>query len=84
MNGLSGRERRLLIVLGGVLVVMIGVFVLGRGGGGASEVPDVSFPTPTAASPTPTASEAVTFVVPDTARDPFGGGGGGGGATPTP
>ena len=59
MNGLSARERRLLVILGGVLVIMVGVFLLGRGGGSAEGVPDLVFPTP-------------SFVVPSGARDPFG------------
>ena len=66
------RSRRLLVVLGGVLVIMVGVFLRGRGGGSAGGVPEVVIPTPsvTPASPSPAASP--TFVVPVGARDPFG------------
>lgn len=71
MNGLSSRERRLLVVLGAVLVVMVGVFVLGRGGGGAVEIPDVVIPTPSVSPSGPVPSSSPSFVVPVGARDPF-------------
>lgn len=69
---LSSRERRLLIVLGAVLVVMVVVFVLGRlGGSPAEEVPDLTFPGPSVTAPAPLPTVSPTFVVPGGARDPF-------------
>jgi hypothetical protein len=72
VNGLSARERRLLVILGGVLVIMVGVFLLGRGGGSAEGVPDLVFPTPSVTASTPAPSATPSFVVPSGARDPFG------------
>ena len=72
MNGLSSRERRLLVVLGGVLVIMVGVFLLGRGSGGAEDLPDIEFPTPTVTTSSPAPVTSPSFVVPPDARDPFG------------
>lgn len=70
---LSPRERRLLIVLGVVLVVMVAVFVVGRlgGGGSAAEVPDIVFPTESPSVAVVVPSTSPVFVVPPGARDPF-------------
>lgn len=72
---LSDRERRLLVALAAMVVIMAVYFLVLRGDGAADEVaiPDL-FPSPTVsevvatpqASPTPTG-----FVVPPDARDPF-------------
>lgn len=70
---LSARERRLVIVLGAVLSVMVVVFLLGRlGGGSAAEVPDLVLPTASqTAVPMPPPTGSPTFVIPVGARDPF-------------
>lgn len=72
MNSLSSRERRLIVVLGSVLLIVVGYLFLGRGGGEVIGLPDAGQPTPVVTSPAVTGSP--TFAIPPGARDPFGGG----------
>lgn len=72
MNNLSGRERRLVVIFAVVLVVMVGFFLFGRGGGDPIVIEDVlptMGPSPTEVVTVPTASP--TFRIPPDARDPF-------------
>lgn len=72
MNSLSSRERRLIVVLGSILLIVVAYLFLGGGDGEVIGVPDVGQPTPVVTSPAPSGSP--TFVIPPGARDPFGGG----------
>lgn len=65
----SGRERRLLMVLGGV-VLLLAVYFLFFRGGETVEVPDEG-PIPVVTQAIPTIGPSPTFVVPPGARDPF-------------
>lgn len=68
---LSPRERRLILVLGVVMLALVAYFTLLRGGGASEDVLPDLLPTtapPSAVSPSPVPS---TFVVPVGARDPF-------------
>lgn len=71
MNRLSSRERRLVVVFGLVLLLTGGFFLVSRSGSGA-EIPDL-FPESSQPPVVVVAPEASpTFVIPPTARDPFG------------
>lgn len=71
MNRFSARERRLIVVLGGVLLIFAVVFLLGLKGDDVVGVPDLGLPTPVeSAAPSPGAASP-TFIVPAGARDPF-------------
>lgn len=74
MNNLSSREKRLIVALGVVVVLLAAYFLFLRGGDEVL-VPDI-FPENSPAVVVPPIAQpeaSPTFVIPPTARDPFGG-----------
>lgn len=69
---LNPRERRLLMILGGVIVLILAYVLFLRGGGDEVAIPEL-FPTPSVESPTvaPSPTASPSFVIPAGARDPF-------------
>jgi hypothetical protein len=69
---LSPRDRRILLILGPIVVVLLGIYLLFLRGGGEEEAPPVVQP-PITQSPTPTVSPTETLppILVFTGRDPF-------------
>lgn len=66
---LSDRERRLLLILGGVIVVFVAYFLFFRGGD-ADPVP-IDIPVEVVTPAEPSVQPSPVFVIPAGARDPF-------------